>query len=148
MITVVNIIPKALSYETEQDSEPNLAVNPANPMQIVASAFTPNPDGHSNAPIFVSNDGGNTWVLNFIVPSESVTFDITLRFSGSGTNLYASIIRYSAIHNDPPRLNILRTTNPTGATAMKVLVDRKGAGVDQPYVQAAVNNGVNPGKDI
>lgn len=45
MIKVVNIIPRSLSGETNQDSEPNIAVNPANPLQIAASAFTPSPMG-------------------------------------------------------------------------------------------------------
>jgi hypothetical protein len=59
-VTVVNMIPKVLSGETNQDSEPNLAVNPNNPLQIAATAFTPNPSGGSLASIFISNDGGRT----------------------------------------------------------------------------------------
>ena len=54
-INVVNLIPKALSGETSQDSEPNLAVNPINPQQMVATAFTPNPSGGTLAPIFISS---------------------------------------------------------------------------------------------
>ena len=50
MTTVVNMIPRSLSGETNQDSEPNLAVNPANPKQIVGSAFTPDPMGGPNRP--------------------------------------------------------------------------------------------------
>ena len=41
-VTVVNMIPLAQSGETNQDSEPNLAVNPANPLQVAGSAFTMN----------------------------------------------------------------------------------------------------------
>ena len=41
MIRVVNMIPNALSGETNQDSEPSLAVNPARPTDMVATAFTP-----------------------------------------------------------------------------------------------------------
>jgi len=51
MLRVVNMIPRSLSGETNQDSEPNLAVNPANVLQMAASAFTPNPAGAGNAPI-------------------------------------------------------------------------------------------------
>jgi len=64
------MIPQSLSGETNQDSEPNIAVNPANPLQIAGSAFTPNPMGGANAPIYVSTDGGDTWSLNNIVPSS------------------------------------------------------------------------------
>jgi hypothetical protein len=48
-ILVVNMIPKALSGEAEQDSEPSLAVNPADPSQIVASAF-PGSAGRQSRP--------------------------------------------------------------------------------------------------
>jgi len=132
---VVNMIPFAQSGETNQDSEPNLAVNPANPDQIAGSAFTPDPLGGPNAPIFVSSDGGNTWALNSIVPSNagSATGDITLRFATTSGILYAGILRRPG----SLRLNILRTTNFLGASTMTVLVDRTGNGVDQPYVQAA-----------
>ena len=38
---IVNMVPVSMSGETNQDSEPNLAVNPANVNNIVATAFTP-----------------------------------------------------------------------------------------------------------
>src|SRR5437773_2691607 len=81
-VLVVNMIPKSLSGETHQDSEPTIAVNPVNPLQIAAAAFTPDPLKGSFAPIYVSNDGGNTWTLNSIVPGNNRrtgTGDITLR---------------------------------------------------------------------
>src|SRR5258708_22367823 len=87
-VLVVNMIPQSLSGETNQDSEPTLAVNPTNPSQIAASAFTPDPGGGDFAPIYVSTDGGNTWILNSIVPSDSasgsMTADITVAFRGFG----------------------------------------------------------------
>jgi hypothetical protein len=134
-VTVVNMIPQSLSGETNPDSEPNLAVNPANPQQIVASAFTPNPAGSGDAPIFVSTDGGNTWSLQAIVPSDGMTADITVRFGSASNNLYAGIIR-TPIVQDSPRLNILRTNDVLSGAEMSVLVDRTGQGVDQPYIQA------------
>src|SRR4051812_12360107 len=48
---LVNMMPKSLSGETSQDSEPHLTVNPANALQIVGTAFTPNPGGGSFAPL-------------------------------------------------------------------------------------------------
>src|SRR5829696_2228935 len=86
MIQVVNMVPKSNSNESEQDSEPHLAVNPTNPRQIAASAFTPDPLGGPNAPIYASTNGGLTWTLNSIVPSavggSFPTGDITTDFSG------------------------------------------------------------------
>src|SRR5213594_2995276 len=145
-VLIVNMIPKSLSGETHQDSEPTIAVNPANPLQIAASAFTPDPLKGSFAPIYVSNDGGNTWTLNSIVPGNNRrtgTGDITLQFSKSNSTLYAGILRGDS---RTTRMNILRTKNFSGATPMEILVDRKD--VDQPYVQvASVSSGADKGKD-
>src|SRR5215216_4577666 len=107
MIQVVNMVPKSNSDEVFQDSEPHLAVNPTNPQQIAASAFTPDPMGGPNAPIYVSTNGGLTWRLNPIVPSGAGQFfptgDITTAAPGrrsddddddeSNGRLYAGILR-------------------------------------------------------
>ncbi|HSH81372.1 MAG TPA: CARDB domain-containing protein [Herpetosiphonaceae bacterium] len=135
LISVVNMIPRSLSWETNQDSEPNLAVNPANPLEIAGSAFTPDPFGGPNAPIFVSTDGGNTWLLNSTVPSDPGTGDITLRFGGATGSLYTGILRLPGFL----RLNILRADNFAGPVTMAVLVDRPS--VDQPYVQTIATGG-------
>src|SRR5438094_1545135 len=95
-VLVVNMIPKSLSGETHQDSEPTIAVNPANPLQIAGSAFTPDPARGPLAPIYVSLDGGYTWTLNSIVPGanrSTGTADITVQFSKANHTLYAGILR-------------------------------------------------------
>jgi hypothetical protein len=51
-VLVVNVIPRLRSGEKHQDSEPSLAVNPRNPLQIAASAFTPDPNESDQAPHF------------------------------------------------------------------------------------------------
>lgn len=130
---LVNMIPRSLSDEVEQDSEPTIAVNPANPKQIIGTAFTPDPFGGDFAPIFVSNDGGLTWTLNFTVPSQLQTGDITVAFGSKTNNLYAGILRFPAPQDDT-HLNVLRTKDAFSSTPMTVLVDRLEA--DQPYVQA------------
>jgi len=142
-ITVVNMIPKSMSGETNQDSEPNLAVNNENPLHIAGSAFTPNPQGPNNAPIYISVDGGNTWSLNPIVPSRSATADITLRFGKS--YLYAGIIKQPT----KPKLvyEVLRSKDFTSSNPMEVLLRREG--VDQPWIQVfTAINGSHSGKDL
>ena len=143
MITVTNIIPQSLSGETNQDSEPNLAVNPANPKLIVATAFTPDPMGGPNAPIYVSTDGGATWSLNNIVPSAGGigTGDITLRFAGTSNRLFSAIL-----DGGTGDFEVHRTADATNSTVMTTLESR--ANEDQPYVQAAtVMGGADTGKD-
>jgi hypothetical protein len=148
-VSVVNMTPLNRSCETNQDSEPNLAVNPANPNEMVGSAFTPG--GQTDcfaptrsacppnlAPVFVSTDGGNTWGLNCIVPSDAsgLTGDITVRFGDTTNDLYAGILRRPGFFL---RLNILRTNNFIAPAAMTVLIDRNS--VDQPYIQATTRSG-------
>ncbi|TXL73694.1 hypothetical protein FHP25_20000 [Vineibacter terrae] len=145
MTYVVNMIPNVFSGEMNQDSEPNLAIDPADPARVAGSAFTPDPLGGANAPVFVSVDAGLTWTLNNIVPSTAgaATGDITLAFGHQG-RLYSGILRRPG----GLRLNILRTTSFTVPTVMDVLVDRTGSGVDQPYVEAArVFRGAGTGQD-
>lgn len=150
-VLVVNIVPRALSFETHQDSEPTITVNPVNPLQIAASAFTPDPGGGAFAPIYTSADGGRTWTLRTIVPSSaadgSTTSDISIAFASASNRLYAGILRLPA-PQDTPRLNILRTNDFQSGAPMEVLVDRTGRGVDQPFVQAmTVAAGPDRGKD-
>ncbi|PYV09732.1 MAG: hypothetical protein DMG07_22495, partial [Acidobacteria bacterium] len=134
-LLLVNMIPKSLSGESEQDSEPMLTVNPNNSQQIVGTAFTPNPTGGSLAPVYVSTDGGQTWTLNSIVPGGEITGDITVAFGPQSNNLYAGILRMPQPQQDT-ELNILRTKTFQAATPMQVLVDRFGS--DQPFIQSSI----------
>ena len=143
MITVVNIVPQSLSCENNQDSEPNLAVNPANPKEIVASAFTPDPMGGPNAPLYLSTDGGATWSLNNIVPSAGAigTGDITMRFTSTTNWLFSGILDGAT-----GAFEVHRTPDATSPTVMATLETR--ANEDQPFVQAAtVMGGADTGKD-
>src|SRR6516225_7550108 len=56
---VVDLIPQSDSAESDQNSEPSIAVNPLNPMQMFAGLFGA---GGGN-PYFVSTDGGATWSI-------------------------------------------------------------------------------------
>jgi hypothetical protein len=144
-VLLVNMIPRALSGEFHQDSEPHLTVNPANPLQIVGTAFTPDPGGGSNAPIFVSTDGGNTWTLNSIVPSapgaRTGTSDITTSFNNNASRIYGGILRLPSGNQE-----LLRANDFTAPTTMSVLESRGGP--DQPFVHATtVKSGTDRGKD-
>ena len=144
-IQVVNMVPLLQSNQTSHDAEPNLAVNPANALHIVATAFTPDPMGGPNAPIYISTDGGNTWALNSIIPGNDPTYgtgDITTRFSGSSNQLYVGDLK----GGEYLTLNILRVPDYTSGTLAELMVNRDN--VDQPYVQATtVLGGSGTGSD-
>lgn len=144
-VFLINMIPRALSGETHQDSEPHLTVNPSNPLQIVGTAFTPDPGGGVNAPIYVSMDGGNTWTLNSIVPSvagaRAGTGDITTAFNQDASRIYAGILRSGSGNQE-----FLRANKFNAPTPMTILESRHGP--DQPFTHAiTIKNGASKGKD-
>jgi hypothetical protein len=134
---VVNMIPLSLSGETNQDSEPFLAVDGAGTQKLAGTAFTPNPFGTAagTAPVYLSTDGGDTWSLNMIVPSagDVGTGDITIAGSHTAGRLYGGILR---IPGDL-LLNVLRTTDFTTPTVMTVQSSRDQ--IDQPFTQASIS---------
>ena len=125
------MIPATIGNETNQDSEPDLTIDPNDPNTIIATAFTPNPSGSlTHAPVYVSTDGGATWALNNIVPSgNGMTGDITVTCSRSGV-LYAGILQGGGGLD----MRILRVTPCTSGTAMTQLVGRTQE--DQPYARS------------
>jgi len=132
---VVDLIPASLSGETNQDSEPFLAVQAANPQIMVASAFTPNPISITgNAPLYVSEDAGNTWVLSAITPVPRMTCDITHAMS-IGENhprgdLHAGTLACAA----SVTLDESESDDVSSSAIMNVQSSRSN--VDQPFVRA------------
>ena len=133
-VRVVNMIPFNQSGETNQDSEPNLAVNPQRPTDMVGTAFTPAPPlpggGLSPfAPLYVSTDGGENWTLRNVIPGGQSTSDITVGFAGSGGMLYVATLAQGTT-----QMQIMRTPTFSSNTPLTVLVNRTPE--DQPWVVA------------
>jgi hypothetical protein len=140
MLKVVNMIPNSWSDEQNQDCEPNLSVNPANPGEIIGSAFTyDNPAGTSAvspqmtgnwAPIFSSVDGGDTWALQFVLPSTAgdqlPTWDVTCRYGGASGEVYSGLI-------SPGGFTILINRAPNASTQQTTITTVTG---DQPFLEA------------
>jgi hypothetical protein len=133
---VVNMVPLSLSGETNQDSEPFLAVDGNGTQRLAGTAFTPNPFGTSSgtAPVYISTDGGDTWSLNMIVPSagDVGTGDITIAGSQTAGRLYGGILRIPG----NLLLNVLRSQDFTTPNVMSVQSSREQ--VDQPFTQASI----------
>jgi hypothetical protein len=136
MITVANMVPASRSDETFQDCEPNISVNPANPLEIAATAFSLDDPTSSTmasnlAPIYYSTDGGATWNTNNILPSSAgshfPTYDVTVHYADGSENLYGGILNVPS-----SALQVLRT--PSATTAMSQMMATSG---DQPYVNAS-----------
>jgi hypothetical protein len=141
-VRVVNMIPKSLSGETNQDSEPQITIDPEHPSTIVGTAFTPDPAGGPDGPLYVSHDNGHTWTLDLAIPGEAFvpsigqilpTFDQSVRF-GHGSALYAGILRTNS-----NTMDILRSAPFTSGGVMAVVTNRNS--IDQPYVATKHANG-------
>src|SRR5256886_12133092 len=135
-VRVVDLIPVSLSGESWQDAEPFLALYASNPRLMAASAFTPNPGGSASAtaPIFVSDDGGDSWTLRNTLPSTGMTADSTPAVGGNPTMLYAGILKLP----DFP-LNELKANDFFSPATMTLQGFR--ADIDQPFVRTtAVGN--------
>jgi hypothetical protein len=144
-VKVVNMIPHSLSGEANQDSEPNLAVDPSHPSRMVGTAFTPNPGGGSKSPVFYSDDGGDTWALLEIIDGSPVR-DQSVRFASSTGELYAGVLWGTGGNIAYINYDTLRTNDFSGATLMSRVARRVND--DQPFVEAAtVAGGADAGKD-
>jgi len=139
-VKLVDLIPASLSGETNQDSEPFLAIQPANPQIMVASAFTPNPiSTKGNAPVYVSQDGGNTWVLNAITPVQRMTCDITHAISAAENHPRGDLHAGTLACASAITLGESETIDVSSSTSMSVQSTRSN--VDQPFVRAlAISN--------
>ena len=139
--TIVNIVPNSHSNETWQDAEPSIAVNQADPTQIVISAFTPPDPGQTNGPIYYSTDGGQTWSVNFIVP-DGEPGDQTFKFASRSNQFYGG-----DLDGVSGALNALSTSDPF-STSTTLAVLETNAIDDQPFIEATtVPFGADAGKD-
>src|SRR5216684_1975369 len=131
-VRVVDLIPVSLSGETWQDAEPFLALYASNAKLMAASAFTPNPGGSASgtAPIFVSNDGGDSWTLRNTLPSEGMTADITHAVGATPPVLYSGILKVPGVP-----LNELKASDLFSPATMALQASR--ANVDHPFVRTA-----------
>jgi hypothetical protein len=145
-VSIVNMVPASNSGETSRDAEPNLAVDPASPLMLAGSAFTPDPNGTLSGVLYFSIDGGQTWNLtNAFVPASAqlgcvTTYcDITLRFGGTSHALYASFLVVNGSGNTDLSIGAIAniSTNARTFTSLQTSAGTGGGFADQPWVEAA-----------
>jgi hypothetical protein len=143
--SLVNMVPPTRSGETNQDSEPTIAINPSNKLQLVGTAFTwdnlaGTPMVGTVAPVYVTTNGGQTWSLVFSVPSSAgalfPTGDITAHFSG--TTVGTTNTLYTGILHAPEfSMRVYRAADYRVNTPM-TLLDTRTNNVDQPHTEATL----------
>ena len=144
-VSVVNMVPATNSGETNRDAEPNLAGDPANPLMLAGSAFTPDPNGTLSGVLYFSQDGGQTWFLtNAFVPASAqlgcfTTYcDITLRYAGSSHTLYTSFLSVDGSSFTDLTIGTAANLSAVAPTFTTLQTDDGTASgfTDQPWVQA------------
>ena len=139
---IVNAIPNDHSNETNSDSEPNIAVNPDNPLEITLTAFTPPDSGDINSPLYVSSDGGENFSFFFDVPGDG-SLDQTISMVSTSNDLFMATIRSD--NQSPLNFDVDSADNPTAGVTLPTLTNVQH--VDQPWVHAiTVPNGPDAGK--
>jgi hypothetical protein len=136
-IRVVNMIPQSQSNETNDDSETNIAVHPADPRIIGATAFT----NIFPATIFLTSDGGETWFEAGIVPASPG--DYNAKFSRNA--LYCGNLD-QALPCASLGMEVFQSTDPFSGTPMTTIDTPPCA--DQPWMAVeTVRRGPDAGKD-
>ena len=90
---VNNTDPTLTNTDTFNDGETSIAINPANPNEIVITAFSGG--WGTNAPLWHSTDSGNIWTKQFTIPNPPPGYDdwVSLR-SSSGLRASESDVRH------------------------------------------------------
>src|SRR5436190_18000246 len=139
-VVVNNTDPNLTNPDTFNDGETSITVNPANPNEIVVTAFSGG--SGANAPLWQSIDGGNLWTKQFTIRAPlgiattgcpcGQNVDYGMANQMSGTFLISDIFSGT-------------TTNPASAAAWNCLViggvtqatnfnnSPPPGGVDQPW---------------
>jgi hypothetical protein len=145
-ITVVDMVPASLSGEVGDDSEPFLAVQIADPRIMVGSAFTASPSGPGNAPVYISQDSGTTWVLSPIVPMVPLrgetcdqTYAMAVGSNAPRGDLYSGEL---GCEQSTHVITLDEATTSDVVSASTMTVQNSRQNVDQPFTQGlTLSNG-------
>jgi hypothetical protein len=134
-VVVSNTNPNLTNTDTANDGEPTIGINPANPNEIVLTAFSG--DWGANAPLWHSTDGGETWTKQFTVPvppgtpsAQDCPCDQAVDY-GRTNNLSGTFLSFS-----PTDVYSGTTTNPASSAAWNWLLDINGNAVRTNSVAA------------
>jgi hypothetical protein len=143
---MVDVVPNDHSDETNDDSEPSVAVNPNNPDELVVTAFTPPEGGDPNGPVYFSDDGGENWSLRFDLDGGQ-PHDQSPFFARTTGELYmATLHGKTGGTGDEGDLNVLRSDDPTAGPFP--FMERRDGFPDQPWAEATtVVGGSDSGRD-
>jgi hypothetical protein len=134
-VVVSNTNANLTNTDTANDGEPSIAINPANPNEIVLTAFSGS--WGANAPLWHSTDGGSTWTKRFTIPvppgtpsATNCPCDQAVDYGRAG-RLSGTFLTFSP--TDPYSGT---TTNPASSASWNWLLDGMGNAVRTNSVAA------------
>ena len=134
-VVVSNTNANLTNTDTANDGEPSIGINPANPNEIVLTAFSGS--WGANAPLWHSTDGGNTWTKQFTIPvppgipsAINCPCDQAVDYGRAG-RLSGTFLTFSP--TDPYSGT---TTNPASSASWNWLLDGMGNAVRTNSVAA------------
>jgi hypothetical protein len=131
--TLVDVVNDATDPTNLDDSEPSIAVNPINPLEIAIVAFSGSWSA-TNAPVFKSTDGGSTWSRITQLgpptgfPASNGPGDQKIVYTAAGNLMVAELAMNVAI----PRCFVYRQTG----AANDPLSSGMAYGDDQPMIES------------
>jgi hypothetical protein len=152
--TIKDIATDATDPSNLGDTEPSIAVNPVNPLEIAVVTFSEGWGPGNMAPVWRSNDGGLTWTKVFQLaqpnPSSFGPGDQKLAFDANG-KLYVAELAFGMT---PPRLFVYRQTGAAtapltvGAVYGSTNDDQPHLDVDHSNTSAFLNRLYSPWLDF
>ena len=138
-LSIADIIPISQSFfDIFRNSEPSIAVNPMNPMQMVAAAFGAANSGNG-APFFFSTNGGTTWSL-FGTLNHG---DTSLAWSLDGSKVLATTLTSTG---DPDSGSTINTFSST--VANRISGTRSTRSLRPVLPEALISPGLRPAPPI
>lgn len=138
---VTDVATDATDPSNQRDTEPSIAVNPANPQEIVITTFAEAWTAMRGAPVWRSTDGGVTWNKVFILPrpgASTAPGDQKVQFNAAGQLMVAELAGGVA----QPRCLIFRQTGAPGTN----LTGGGFYGDDQPMLDVDKSGGAFAGR--
>jgi hypothetical protein len=124
VIPVIDIIPNSDSGESGQNSEPSLAVNPLNPNQMIAGAFS-----DTVTPYYQSTNGGTTWSDFGSLSADTDDKSIAWRQDG------VAALTFTLNEAGFGELSTFQSGASSFGSVINTLNPPPGLGLDQPWIR-------------
>jgi len=133
------------------DGEQNLAVNPANPNNLICAWMQLKVNLKIGIAVKSSTDGGNTWTSTYLIPNINPVFtmaDPAIAFSRTGT-AYLCYVEYGGEGADTGVVAMVKSTNGglnwTNPAVVRGAKETSDLAIDRPWIVIDNSQGTHDG---